>query len=212
MFRGQVGDAYPNGRTCRPSASGAGRSELPIRNRSIPRAAWRPSAMAQTIRLWPRVISPAVKTLGTFVLLDRIGLDVLESVELDSKLLEEAAFLGADEAHREQDKLCGINPLGSRNLDEIDPAVVCLHFNIDCFEHAHVPFSPRNRLVLIENSALPPFLVGRRDAEDIRPLRPGIRAAIGRPVGAGRFRIDERSCSHGDGLCPGSRRRCLRRR
>ena len=37
-------------------------------------AAWRPSAMAQTIRLWPRVMSPAVKTLGTLVRLSASAL------------------------------------------------------------------------------------------------------------------------------------------
>ena len=62
--------AYANGRWMLPCSSGLGSSDEPIRNSSTAWAAWRPSAMAQTIRLWPRVMSPAVNTLGTLVRLD----------------------------------------------------------------------------------------------------------------------------------------------
>ena len=44
-----------------------GRSLAPIRNSSMARAAWRPSRMAQTTRLWPRRMSPAANTLGALV-------------------------------------------------------------------------------------------------------------------------------------------------
>ncbi len=45
----------------------SGRRDSPMRNRSTPRAASRPSAMAQTIRLWPRRESPAAKIPAAFV-------------------------------------------------------------------------------------------------------------------------------------------------
>ena len=41
---------------------------VPIRNRSTPRAALRPSAIAQTMSDWPRCMSPAVNTPGTLVI------------------------------------------------------------------------------------------------------------------------------------------------
>src|SRR5262249_38388583 len=47
-------------------AIGAGSDELPIRYASTPRAQLRPSAIAQTISDWPRCMSPAANTPGTF--------------------------------------------------------------------------------------------------------------------------------------------------
>ena len=191
-----------------PAARG-GRSS--IRNSSIPRAACRPSAIAQTIRLWPRVMSPAVKTLGIFVRLVRVGLDVFSPVELDAELFEQAVLLGPDEAHRQQDKIRRINPLGARNLHELEPAVVRLHLNLDrleCADAAVLAQEPPGVDRVFANS---PLLMRRGDAEDVRPLRPGIVGAA-RPAGAGRSRTDGRSCSPGGAPCPGSRRRCRRRR
>src|SRR5207249_12221539 len=52
----------------RHQLSGAGRSDLPIRKRSTPRAALRPSAMAHTMSDCPRCMSPAAKTPGTLVI------------------------------------------------------------------------------------------------------------------------------------------------
>ena len=46
---------------------GAGRALAPVRKRSTPRAAERPSAMAQTMSDWPRPASPATKTPATLV-------------------------------------------------------------------------------------------------------------------------------------------------
>ena len=54
-------------------------------------AACRPSAMAQTIRLWPRVMSPAVKTLATLVCLAASALTLPSRVELDAELFEHPA-------------------------------------------------------------------------------------------------------------------------
>jgi hypothetical protein len=45
-----------------------GSSVRPIRYWSMPRAAWRPSLMAQTTRLWPRRMSPAAKTPSTLLM------------------------------------------------------------------------------------------------------------------------------------------------
>src|SRR5438105_3345061 len=49
-------------------ATGAGNDELPMRYASTPRAQLRPSAIAQTMSDWPRCMSPAAKTPGTFVI------------------------------------------------------------------------------------------------------------------------------------------------
>lgn len=46
---------------------GAGSALAPVRKRSTPRAAERPSAMAHTMRDWPRPASPATKTPSTLV-------------------------------------------------------------------------------------------------------------------------------------------------
>ena len=46
---------------------GAGRALAPVRKRSTPLAAERPSAMAHTISDWPRPASPATYTPGTLV-------------------------------------------------------------------------------------------------------------------------------------------------
>src|SRR6185312_4891188 len=55
----------PEGRHAGPPYRG--RSERPIRNSSTARAHWRPSRIAQTTSDWPRLVSPAAKTLGTVV-------------------------------------------------------------------------------------------------------------------------------------------------
>lgn len=44
-----------------------GNSLSPIKNSSTERAAWRPSRIAHTTRLWPRRMSPAANTLFTLV-------------------------------------------------------------------------------------------------------------------------------------------------
>lgn len=54
--------------SCRAEAViGAGKVVEPIRNLSTAEAVARPSAIAHTIRLWPRPMSPATKTPRTFV-------------------------------------------------------------------------------------------------------------------------------------------------
>ena len=105
-----------------------------MRNSSIDRAACRPSAMAQTIRLWPRVMSPAVKTLATLVRLSASALTLPMRVELDAELLEHALPLGTDKSHRQQDEVGGIDLLGTGNLDELRPAVLGLHLDLDRLE------------------------------------------------------------------------------
>lgn len=50
-----------------PAISLDGNSDFPIRNISTCLAASLPSEIAQTIRDWPRRISPAVNIFGTFV-------------------------------------------------------------------------------------------------------------------------------------------------
>ena len=49
-------------------AIGLGSSVSPMSHLSTPAAQARPSAMAHTIRLWPRPMSPATNTPGTLVM------------------------------------------------------------------------------------------------------------------------------------------------
>ena len=154
-----------------------------MRKRSTPRAALRPSAIAQTIRDWPRCMSPAVKTPGTLVIQRRVALDVAAVGELDAELLEQARPLGPDEAHGQQDELARQRRTASPGPREHEPAVL-----------AH-QLDPRDlqRLdpaALVADEAaggdrvdpLAALLVGRGDAEDVRPLRPRVvrRALVGR--------------------------------
>src|SRR5262245_14203646 len=82
--RGQrVAGAFNAGERRRHSvnqATGAGSDEWPIRYASTPRAQLRPSAIAQTINDWPRCMSPAAKTPGTFVIQSALRATVPRSV------------------------------------------------------------------------------------------------------------------------------------
>jgi hypothetical protein len=60
--RALLGAAYTAGPLHR------GRTVDPIKNKSTACAAWRPSRIAQTIRDWPRRMSPQAKTFGIEVL------------------------------------------------------------------------------------------------------------------------------------------------
>ena len=94
------------------------RSDEPIRKASIEWAAWRPSAIAQTIRLWPRVMSPAVKTLSMLVRLFASAFTRSIRSGFDPELFEHPLAVRADEAHRQQDEVGRIGLLGAGDLDE----------------------------------------------------------------------------------------------
>ncbi len=148
----------------------------------MPWAAWRPSAIAQTIRLWPRVMSPAVKTLETLVCAVGVGFDVAHRVEFDAELFEHPFALGAEEAHREQDEVGLKGLLASRDLDELHAAVDRLHLDFDRLQGGDAAVRADEAFGVDRVFALAAFLVRRGDAEDVRPLRPGVggRPAFGR--------------------------------
>ncbi len=71
----------------------------------MPRAALRPSAMAQTMSDWPRCMSPAANTPGTLVIQRSSRPDVAALGEPDAEIGEHARPLRAHEAHREQHQI-----------------------------------------------------------------------------------------------------------
>ena len=82
------------------------------------------------MRLWPRPMSPATNTPGTLVMKSVVAGDVAALVELDAELLEQAALLRADEAHRQQHELGRELEVGA--LDLLEAAVD----HLDLVEHA----------------------------------------------------------------------------
>jgi hypothetical protein len=62
------GVRVPIGAVPRATEFQRGSAVVPINARSIARAAWRPSRIAQTTSDWPRRTSPAAQTLSTLVL------------------------------------------------------------------------------------------------------------------------------------------------
>ena len=92
-------------------------------------AACRPSAIAQTIKLWPRLMSPAVNTLGTLVRLPASHLTFPICVELDPELFEHPISFRAGESHRQQDEIGRENGLCAWLFDELNSPVVRFHFD-----------------------------------------------------------------------------------
>ena len=104
----------------------------------------------------------------------RVGLDVAHRVELDAELLEHPLALGADEAHRQQDEVGGVHGLGPGDLDELGAAVLDLHLDPDGLQALDAAVLAEEAPGVDRVFALAPFLVGGGDAEDVRPLRPGV--------------------------------------
>ena len=74
----------------------------------MPRAALRPSAMAQTTSDWPRRMSPAANTPGTRRHVIRVGGHVAARVQLHAELFDHAVLHGPEEAHGQQHQV-GVN-------------------------------------------------------------------------------------------------------
>ena len=85
---------------------GRGSRVSPMRNSSTAAAQERPSAMAQTIRLWPRPMSPHTNTFGEVrPEARRRGSTLPRSLISTPSCSSRPASLRTDEAHREQHEL-----------------------------------------------------------------------------------------------------------
>ena len=165
---------------------GAGRSVVPISHSSTAAAHERPSAIAQTIRLWPRPMSPQTNTPSTFVAHVVAG-DVAPIGELDAELLEQALALRTDEAHREQHELGRELEVGALDLLEDHAAVDELLLDLVGAQRPHVAgLVAEEALGVHREDPLAALFVRARGAVDERPGRPGVR--VGR-VSGGRGRI-----------------------
>ena len=105
-------------------ASGAGKSDVPIRKRSTPRAALRPSAIAHTMSDWPRCMSPAANTPGTLVIQFASRHTLPRSVSLTPKFVEQPLPLGAEKSHRQQHEIDVHLELAAGHVLERHPAVL----------------------------------------------------------------------------------------
>ena len=155
--------------SCRSTAAAVS----PIRKRSTPRAAARPSSIAHTISDWPRDMSPAANTPGTLVALSSSASTLPRASSVDAQLGEQAVLLGADEAHRQQHQLgratpsrCRASPSsrsGRRRSCTHSTSIVCSSLTLPAA-------SPTNRLVDDRRSGAgrrrtaPPPLPGRSPA------------------------------------------------
>ena len=107
-----------------PGTIGAGSAVSPMRKRSTAAAAERPSAMAHTMRLWPRVMSPQTKTPVDVGRPRPVGGHVAPGVELEAQLGHHTLALGAEEPHGQQHQLAGQLELGALHRHELGPAAV----------------------------------------------------------------------------------------
>ena len=89
-----------------PPATPAGRGSERPSGRALALGALRPSAIAHTIRDWPRCMSPAVNTPGTLVIQSASRHTLPRSVRR-RRALEHAGALRPEEAHGQEDQLAG---------------------------------------------------------------------------------------------------------
>ena len=101
-----------------PGTIGEGNEVSPMSQRSTAAAAERPSAMAHTIRLWPRVWSPQTKTPSTLVAQAGVRRHGAPAVDLQPELGHRAPALGAHEAHGQEHQLALQLELGAHHLLE----------------------------------------------------------------------------------------------
>ena len=117
----------------------------------------RPSAIAQTIRLWPRPMSPATNTSGDVRTEPVVAGDVAPFVELDAELLEQALALRADEAHRQQHQLARQLEVGALDLlERLRPSTIFCSTSWARSARTLPSSSPRKHSVLTAYTRSPP--------------------------------------------------------
>ena len=163
-----------------PSETCHGNVVSPISQRSHSRAAPRPSLIAQTIRLWPRRMSPAAKTPGTLVANAPCSALALVRVFLHAELIEQRTFR-TSKAHREQHELRREHLFRTGDLARDCPAVVLDPFDADGVQFLDAALVVADeflgldqvfaRIVAEEGGRL---LLAVIHFVDLRPLRPRV--------------------------------------
>ena len=128
---------------------GAGRSDGPSGSGRCRERRSGPRRCAQTIRDWPRCMSPAVKTPGTLVIQFSSRQTLPRSVRRTPRSCQQARPLRPHEAHGEQDEVAGQGELRSGHLAEGEPAVGAVQLDLHGLKRrARWPAaSPRKRRV-----------------------------------------------------------------
>ena len=170
----RTGDGVVRRRAAEPQ-TGAGRSEVPISQASMPRAALRPSAMAQTMSDWPRLHVAGGehgRHAGHPVL---VAPDVAAVGQPDPELGEQAGPFRSQEAHREQDQIDVHLELAAGDPVEGRPAVLAAHFDLDAVQSGDTAVAgAREALGRHGVHAVAALLVRRRHAEDVGPGGPRV--------------------------------------
>ena len=183
-------------------------------HRSTLGAAERPSAIAHTMRLWPRVMSPQTNTPSRFVCQLPSHATSRSGVELETELGHDPVPLGPDEAERQQDQLARQLELAPRAPGRRRGGHRSMRISTSWPRRAR----HRARAVVDEFGGrdrvhpVAALLVGGRGAQDHRPRRPGVLVGpCAGGLGAG-SRAGAPTPRPAGARCRGSRRRCRRRR
>ncbi len=143
----------------------------------------RPSAMAHTIRLWPRVMSPHTNTAVPARLPIPVARHVAARVDVETELLHHTSPLRPGEAHGEEDELARqLEVTPGHGLEHRPTPVgagICTRWPRQGAHRAvAVVDEPRRRHAV---DPVPALFVGRGGAEDERPRGPGV--VVGPGVG-----------------------------
>ena len=173
----RVGSCYSSCRVV--GAIGLGRSVSPISHVSTPAAHERPSAIAHTMRLCPRPMSPHANTPGTLVMNAASRSTLPRRVEIHGELLEQTFPLRPEEPHRQQHELARQLEVGAFDLLEL----AVDHLDLVRPQRAHVAVVVGEEALGVDAvDALATLLVRRRHPEHVRPRGPrvGGRPGVGR--------------------------------
>ena len=191
-MRGRVGD---RARVRRPQrigavsgAIGAGSRVSPMSARSTAAAHERPSAIAHTMRLCPRPMSPHTNTLSRLVAVLAVPVDVAAFVERRRRAVRAARSLGTDESHREEHDLARQFELGAFDRFERHAAVDDRLFDFVRAQRAEVAVVVAEEALGVhrEDALAALFVCGRRRGRSAGTCGQG--CASGRSSG-GRGRI-----------------------
>ena len=171
----------------------------------------RPSAIAQTIRLWPRPMSPQTNTPSTIVR-QSASRATLPRPSSQTPSCSTSPASGVDEAHREEHQLARSSnsvPATAANGAAVDDGRLDLDARAmpaGCRRRRRRKHSSVDRIDLLDT-----LFVRRRGAVDQRVRGPGLTSVCRRGGRAG-SRTGARSPRPDGSRCRGSRRRCRRRR
>ena len=177
-------------------------------------AALRPSAIAQTMSDWPRCMSPAVKTPGTLVIHRASRATLPRSVSVDAEVRRAARpSPGPTKPIASSTRSAGIsNSLPATGSNSMRPSRL-RRLDLHGVQRLHAAVGVAGEPLRGHRvEPLAAFFVRRRDAEDVRPLRPRVAVRPRPAAAAASARAGAPSARPAGAPCRGSRRRCRRRR